>query len=181
MVVAVLMGLGLGACQADDGGDDDGGDSGSASDATASGGSASGGSASGGSASGGSASGGSASGGSASGGSASGGSADGSTSGDPTGDACEAGWSLGKTPYVGDTILDACDANPPQNCVDGYYIVFDDTGECICLPSCSSFVDVGLGDPCNQDGSVVCTAIENGSGTSSGNFCVPTQWGLCGP
>ncbi|MBX7082041.1 MAG: hypothetical protein K1X88_22735 [Nannocystaceae bacterium] len=162
----------------DDGGDDGSDDGGSAEGGSADGGSADGGSADGGSADGGSADGGSADGGSADGGSADGGSADGGSA--DTGASCEGGWYLGSVPYVGDGILTECNGNPPDNCVDGYYIVFD-TGECLCLPQCSAFVDIGLGDACTTDGAVVCQAIQNAEGTSSGNFCVPTQWNLCGP
>ena len=93
---------------------------------------------------------------------------------------CDGAWYLGSVPFSGDGILVACDANPPQNCADGHYIVFDGTNECICLPECSSF-GLGLGESCTtNDDSVVCTAIENDDGTSSGNFCVPVEWNLCG-
>lgn len=121
------------------------------------------------------------------GGASTGGNADGggatsnASAADDGGGTCEGDWSLGSVPFVGDGILVACDANPPKNCADGYYIVFGGTGECICLPQCSSFQDVGLGDSCNADGSVVCQAIKSTSGDSSGNFCTPTQWNLCGP
>ena len=99
---------------------------------------------------------------------------------DDGGMTCEGGWYLGSVPFSGDGILEPCDANPPMNCADGHYIVFDDTSECICLPECSSF-GLGLGESCttNSD-AVVCTAIANDDGTSSGNFCVPVEWNLCG-
>lgn len=99
---------------------------------------------------------------------------------DDGGSMCEGAWYLGSVPFVGDDILAACDGNPPMNCADGSYIVFDDTSECICLPECSSF-GLSLGESCTtNDDSVVCTAIANADGTSSGNFCVPVEWNLCG-
>ncbi len=98
-----------------------------------------------------------------------------------SGGTCEGDWSLGSVPFVGDGILVPCDENPPKNCADGGFIVFNSTDECICLPECSSLQGVGLGDACDANGTVVCQAIRNNSGSSSGEFCTPTQWNLCGP
>ena len=101
------------------------------------------------------------------------------SAGDDSGaNTCDGGWYLGSVPFVGDTFLDQCDDNPPQTCLTGTYIVFDD-GDCWCLPECSQ-AGLSEGDACTDDGSVTCTRIENAEGTSNGVFCVPPQWGLCG-
>lgn len=103
-------------------------------------------------------------------------------SGDPSDDSgagqCDGGWYLGSVPFVGETFIGACDGNPPSNCLTGNYIVFDD-GECLCLPECGQ-AGLSEGDACTDDGSVTCTRIENDEGTSSGVFCAPPEWGLCG-
>ncbi len=109
---------------------------------------------------------------------------DGDTSDDDTSDdepdtnSCDGDWYLGSVPFTGDSFIETCDDNPPRTCLTGNYIVFGD-GECFCLPECSQ-AGLSEGEDCTNDGSVTCTQIENDEGTSSGVFCVPPQWGLCG-
>jgi hypothetical protein len=91
---------------------------------------------------------------------------------------CDGGWYLGSVPFSGDAFIEQCDDNPPTICLTGTYIVFDD-GDCFCLPECSQ-AGLSEGDACTNDGSVTCTRIENDEGGSSGVFCVPPEWGLCG-
>ncbi len=97
---------------------------------------------------------------------------------DDSAGSCDGGWYLGSVPFTGDSFIEACDANPPQLCLTGNYIVFDND-ECFCLPECAA-AGLSEGDDCTDDGSIQCTRIENDEGTSSGVFCVPPQWGLCG-
>ena len=101
-----------------------------------------------------------------------------SSSGEPEDDACFGDWYLGEHVYSGEAFLEACDQNPPQNCIGGTYIVFNDTDECICLPDCGA-VGLSEGEECTTGG-ITCTRIENDSNTSSGVFCAPPDWNLCG-
>ena len=95
------------------------------------------------------------------------------------GETCEGDWSLGETFYRGESLGGACDPhNAPQNCATGDFIMFDDTGECICIAACSRFTDVSLGDPCTTDGSWTCQHIQ-ANGGNNGEYCVPTRWNLC--
>ena len=98
--------------------------------------------------------------------------------GESSGQTCDGSWSLGSTPYTGEAFIERCDANPPQNCLTGNWITFDD-GDCFCLPECAR-AGLSEGDACTNDGAVTCTRIENDAGSSSGVFCVPPEWNLCG-
>ncbi len=37
----------------------------------------------------------------------------------------------------------------------------------------------GLGDPCNEDGSITCQHIVSDNGNNSARACVPNSWNLC--
>ena len=93
--------------------------------------------------------------------------------------ACESDFALGETFYHGEDLGTACSPhNAPQNCRTGDFIMFDDTGECICIAACSRFTDVRLGDACTMDGSWTCQHIQATNG-NNGEYCVPNAWNLC--
>ena len=89
---------------------------------------------------------------------------------------------LAQTFYVDHSVTfgHACNDNTnPTNCRDGLSIHFEDTGECVCILSCSSLQGVSLGDNCTKDGAWTCQEIVNASGNSQVRACVPQTWDLC--
>ena len=64
----------------------------------------------------------------------------------------------------------------PANCVDGSYIRFNDTDECVCIAKCSS-LGVSQGNACDQNGLYICQSVQ---GTSGGPFCIASSWNVCG-
>ena len=87
-------------------------------------------------------------------------------------------FSTGSNAIVGDDVYTRCDGFPAQNCRTGGFIWFDaDESECYCALRCDDFDPVRQpGDACDSNGEFVCQYLENASGTSKGNWCIPTSW-----
>ena len=66
--------------------------------------------------------------------------------------------------------------NEPSNCLDGTYIIFADTNECVCIATCST-VGVSQGTSCDESSLYVCQTV---AGVSGGPYCIATSWNICG-
>ena len=67
-------------------------------------------------------------------------------------------------------------SNEPSNCLDGTYILFADTNECVCIATCST-VGVSQGTSCDESSLYVCQTV---TGVSGGPYCIATSWNICG-
>jgi hypothetical protein len=67
-------------------------------------------------------------------------------------------------------------SSEPTNCLDGSFIEFGDTGECVCIARCSS-LNLSQGASCDQNGLYVCQTV---TGASGGPYCVARSWNICG-
>jgi len=64
----------------------------------------------------------------------------------------------------------------PTNCLDGTFIRFADTDECICIATCST-LNLVQGQSCDENELYVCQTV---TGISGGPFCTARSWDICG-